>query len=47
MDNKIETVKCWLLEERIQKVFWYKGGELPKDVCDVWSLLEEVKEYLE
>eukprot|EP00347_Sterkiella_histriomuscorum_P023559 403334176 len=44
MDNKVETVKCWLMEERIQKTFWWKGGEVPHDV---WGLLEEVKDYLE
>ena len=43
VENNKRTVKTWLLEERIQKTFWWKGGEV---IHDVWKMLEEIEEYL-
>lgn len=43
-ENKIETVKTWYLSSRIQKTFWWKGGEVP---YDVWAMLKEIEQYLE
>ncbi|CDW84613.1 amine oxidase [Stylonychia lemnae] len=44
VDNNIQTVKAWHLQSRIQKNFWYKGGEIPHDI---WGILEQVEDYLE